>query len=62
MTVCDAYAAMLGDRPYRAALTHQQAIAELQANAGTQFDPRVVEAAVAVLREPLRLVEPVAAA
>jgi diguanylate cyclase (GGDEF)-like protein len=60
--VCDAYAAMIGDRPYRAALTHKQAIAELQANAGTQFDPAVVDAAVAVLREPLTLVRDIAAA
>ncbi len=62
VAVCDAYAAMRTDRPYRAALTHQQAVAELQANADTQFDPTVVEAAVAVLREPLRLVTRAAAA
>jgi HD-GYP domain-containing protein (c-di-GMP phosphodiesterase class II) len=55
--VCDAYAAMRSDRPYRAALSHADAIAELMSNAGTQFDPTVVRAAVAVLREPLRLVE-----
>jgi diguanylate cyclase (GGDEF)-like protein/putative nucleotidyltransferase with HDIG domain len=40
---CDAYHAMTSDRPYRAALTHEKAIAELGANAGIQFDPRVVE-------------------
>ncbi len=62
VAVCDAYAAMRHDRPYRAALTHQQALAELQANAGTQFDPAVVMAAVDVLREPLRLVTRNAAA
>jgi len=62
LAVCDAYAAMIGDRPYRAALTHQQAMAELEANAGTQFDPAVVAAAVDVLREPLKLVRDVAAA
>jgi two-component system cell cycle response regulator len=57
VAVCDAYAAMRSDRPYRAALSHADAVAELTSNAGTQFDPTVVKAAVEVLREPLRLVE-----
>ncbi len=46
---CDAYHAMTSDRPYRAALTHAQAIAELSSHAGTQFDPQVVEALVGQL-------------
>jgi two-component system cell cycle response regulator len=62
VSVCEAYAAMRADRPYRAALTHEEALAELQANAGTQFDPAVVDATTAVLGAPLRLVAPVAAA
>jgi HD-GYP domain-containing protein (c-di-GMP phosphodiesterase class II) len=37
-----------GDRPYRRALVHAEALAELQRCAGTQFDPRVVEAFVRV--------------
>lgn len=41
---CDAFHAMTSDRPYRAALSEEEAIAELRANAGTQFDARVVEA------------------
>jgi putative nucleotidyltransferase with HDIG domain len=41
---CDAFNAMTTDRPYRAALTHAEAIAELQRHSGTQFDPRVVNA------------------
>jgi HD-GYP domain-containing protein (c-di-GMP phosphodiesterase class II) len=41
---CDAYNAMTTDRPYRRALGHDAAVAELLANAGTQFDPDVVEA------------------
>src|SRR3954468_13529531 len=41
---CDAYNAMTTDRPYRAALPAADALAEVEKNAGTQFDPRVVEA------------------
>lgn len=46
---CDAYHAMVSDRPYRAALGHAAAIAELRDNAGSQFDPTVVAALLEVL-------------
>jgi HD-GYP domain-containing protein (c-di-GMP phosphodiesterase class II) len=49
VAVCDAYEAMTADRSYRRALSHQIAIAELRANAGTQFDPAVVDAFVAAV-------------
>jgi diguanylate cyclase (GGDEF)-like protein len=42
--VCDAFEAMISDRPYRAARSEPEAIAELQRCAGTQFDPAVVAA------------------
>jgi HD-GYP domain-containing protein (c-di-GMP phosphodiesterase class II) len=45
---CDAYNAMTTDRPYRKALSPAAAIAELRANAGTQFDPDVVAAVLRV--------------
>ena len=41
---CDAYNAMTTDRPYRAALPASDALAEVERNSGTQFDPRVVTA------------------
>ena len=47
--VCDAYDAMTSDRCYQRARTPQAAIAELRRHAGTQFDPRVVEALCAHL-------------
>ena len=46
---CDAYHAMVSDRPYRKAMSHTEAMAELNANAGTQFDSRVVEALIGYL-------------
>jgi diguanylate cyclase (GGDEF)-like protein len=44
IAVCDAFQAMTRSRPYRPAMTVEDALAELQACAGTQFDPRVVTA------------------
>ena len=46
---------MTTDRSYRAAMSLDEAIDEVQANAGTQFSPAVVEALLRVLTEdPLR--------
>ena len=46
---CDAYVAMTTERPYRGALAQADAVAELRARAGTQFDPQVVEALLDLL-------------
>jgi HD-GYP domain-containing protein (c-di-GMP phosphodiesterase class II) len=46
---CDAYSAMTTDRPYRAAMRPEAALAELRANSGTQFEPRVVDAVCEVV-------------
>jgi diguanylate cyclase (GGDEF)-like protein/putative nucleotidyltransferase with HDIG domain len=51
--VCDAFEAMTADRSYRKVKTTEQAVEDLRQNAGTQFDPAVVEAFCSVLvREP----------
>jgi len=49
LAVAASYVAMTASRPYRKALPSADAIAELRANAGSQFDPRIVEAACVVL-------------
>ena len=43
-SIADAFDAITTDRPYRRAQTPEQAVAEIQRCAGTQFDPEVVEA------------------
>lgn len=43
ISVADAFDAMASDRPYRKGLDHKEALAELQRQAGAQFDPRIVE-------------------
>jgi diguanylate cyclase (GGDEF)-like protein/PAS domain S-box-containing protein len=49
IAVCDAFDAMTTDRPYRTAMSDEVAIDELRRNAGTQFDPKVVDAFLAGL-------------
>ena len=44
--VCDAFDAMVSNRPYRAAISVSDALAELRTGAGSQFDPAVVDALV----------------
>jgi putative nucleotidyltransferase with HDIG domain len=49
LAAADSYDAMTADRPYRGAMPQAAAVAELRANTGTQFDPDVVDALIAVL-------------
>ena len=48
LAVADAFDAMTSFRPYRAACSHAKAFAELERSAGSQFDPGIVEAFLAV--------------
>ncbi|MGD0115180.1 MAG: HD domain-containing phosphohydrolase, partial [Dehalococcoidia bacterium] len=47
--VVDAYDAMTSDRPYRKAVSHDEALKEITANSGSQFDPDAVEAFLRVI-------------
>jgi len=51
----DAYHAIRSDRPYRLARTHEEATRELQRCSGRQFDPRVIDALVALLESDAEL-------
>ena len=49
--VCDAFHAMISDRPYREAMSRDEALAELRAHAGTMFWPEAVSALIAVIAD-----------
>lgn len=51
IAVADAYQAMTQTRPYRPSLSRKAALRELRANAGTQFNPVVVEAFISAVVE-----------
>ena len=51
IAVADSFEAMTSDRPYRSALSRGEAIAELVANSGSQFDPRVVDHFLKLLKQ-----------
>src|SRR5439155_510853 len=47
VAVCDAFDALVNDRPYRSRKTVDEALTTLRAGAGRQWDPRVVDAFLA---------------
>ncbi|RMG58396.1 MAG: response regulator [Deltaproteobacteria bacterium] len=51
LAVVDAFTAMTANRPYRKALSKEDAIRELHRNVGTQFDPEVVEVFTRVIEK-----------
>jgi len=56
--VCDAFDAMVSDRPYRKGLPVARALGELTRHAGTQFDAEIVVALVALHEEGRLMTEP----
>ncbi|MGM0760815.1 MAG: HD-GYP domain-containing protein [Thermodesulfobacteriota bacterium] len=51
LAIVDAYDVMSSGRPYRQALTREEAISELRRFAGTQFDPELVEQFIQILEQ-----------
>lgn len=51
LAIADAFSAMVSARPYRPAMSYQEALLELKREAGKQFDPELVEAFVAKFKE-----------
>ncbi len=60
LIVADSFDAMTHDRPFRPALSREDALAELERNSGTQFHPTVAKAFVAVERgqDPAAVLSP----
>ena len=56
-TVCDAFDAMIHDRPYRDGMSVDHALEELRSEAGGQFDPRVVAGFEEVIEKILDVAE-----
>jgi diguanylate cyclase (GGDEF)-like protein/PAS domain S-box-containing protein len=55
LAIADAYDAMTSDRPYRKAMTQEEAVKELRKCAGTQFDPQLVPKFVQVLERQMKM-------
>ena len=53
LSVADCYDAMTSQRPYRAAMSHREATAELEAGMGKQFDPALVQQFMSVVDRTL---------
>ncbi|HVL91291.1 MAG TPA: HD-GYP domain-containing protein [Actinomycetota bacterium] len=51
LSVLEAFDAMISDRPYRAAMSVEDALAEIGRCSGSQFDPRVVRAFLSLVEE-----------
>ena len=51
LSVADVYDALTSDRAYRSKMTHEEAVKIITENAGTQFDPEIVEIFLNVFRE-----------
>lgn len=53
LTIADAFDAMTSNRPYHRAIPREVALKELQKNAGSQFDPGLVQLFCTVIEEDI---------
>ena len=58
VSIADAYDAMIQDRPYKRAISHDAALAELGRHAGGQFDPELVDIFVRLYAQRAPVPEP----
>lgn len=54
IAVADAFEAMTAERPYKRALSLEEAIQEIEKNKGTQFDPFLAEVMIEVIKEEIK--------
>jgi len=52
ISIADAYEAMISERPYKLAMTHQEAVVELRRQRGVQFDPELVDVFLSLVGGP----------
>jgi HD-GYP domain-containing protein (c-di-GMP phosphodiesterase class II) len=58
LAVVDSYSSMLSERPYRRAMTREEALEELSRCSGSQFDPTVVEKFAEIVMRPSGAAQP----
>lgn len=51
LSITDAYDTMISDRPYRKAMSKEEAISELKKYSGSQFDPYLISKFLKILKE-----------
>ncbi|HUG29800.1 MAG TPA: diguanylate cyclase [Candidatus Limnocylindria bacterium] len=54
VAIADAYEAMISERPYKSARSHDEAVAELRRQRGIQFDPDLVNVFLSLVAGPHR--------
>jgi HD-GYP domain-containing protein (c-di-GMP phosphodiesterase class II) len=53
IAIVDSFDAMTNDRPYRKSFSIEEALVEIEMCSGTQFDPKLVESFIKIVRSPV---------